>query len=141
MPADPFEHARALWFEEYADSDFITLAGRNIFLPIVLNQLRGKPADIAGAQSVAKEKLPPFLDYLDRSIAGREFYVGKKMTVADISIASPFINLKHAGYSLDAKRWPSLNEFVERLHARPSFKKLYEEEKPIFHKPVAGLTS
>lgn len=141
MPSDPFEHARVLWFEEYADSDFIANGGRPIFFAIVINQLRKQPPDIAAAKDAAKTKLPPFLDYLDRNIEGREFYVGNTMTLADISVAAPFFNLKHAGYELDAKRWPSLAAFLGRMHSRASFEKLYAEEKPVFHKAVEPITS
>jgi glutathione S-transferase len=136
VPADPFAHARALWFEEYADTDFIASAGRGLFFPIVVNQLMGKAPDIELAQTTAREKLPPYLDYFEKNIKGREFFVGNDMTIADIAVASPFCNLKHAGYTLDVKRWPALSNFVERMHARPSFRKCYEEEKPVFHRPV-----
>lgn len=141
MPADHYDHARALWIEEYADTDFISNAGRNVFFAIVLNPLLGKPADIETAKTTIREKLPAYFDYFEKNIKGRDWFVGKNMTIADISVASPFINLKHAGYTLDAKRWPALSAFVERMHARPSFKKCFEEEKPTFHKPEPALAS
>src|SRR5690242_5891381 len=31
-PADPYEYARALWFEEYADSALVQVVGPKIFL-------------------------------------------------------------------------------------------------------------
>jgi len=38
------------------------------------------------------------------------------------------VNLKHAGVGVDAKRWPKLAAFVQRMHARPSFAPLIAEE-------------
>src|SRR5262245_27792207 len=40
-PSDPYEHARALWFEEYMDGGFVPVAGPNIFFALVLKPLLG----------------------------------------------------------------------------------------------------
>ena len=42
------------------------------------------------------------------------------------------MNLAHAGEGVDAGRWPKLAAYVERIHARPSFKACIEEEKAAF---------
>ena len=39
------------------------------------------------------------------------------------------MNLAHAGVPIDAARWPKLAAYVDRIHARPSFKPLIEEER------------
>ena len=39
------------------------------------------------------------------------------------------VNFAHGGETVDASRWPKLAAYVERIHARPSFKALIEEEK------------
>jgi glutathione S-transferase len=39
------------------------------------------------------------------------------------------VNLAHAGVTLDGKRWPTLAAYLERIHSRPSFKALIEEER------------
>ena len=68
-------------------------------------------------------------DYLEVELADRQVLVGKHFSIADIAVSSPFVNFAHAGESLDAKRWPRLAAYLERNHARPSFKALIEEEK------------
>jgi glutathione S-transferase len=55
--------------------------------------------------------------------------VGDSFSVADISMASPFVNWGYAGEHVDAGRWPRLTAFLERVHSRPSFAPLLEEEK------------
>jgi glutathione S-transferase len=55
--------------------------------------------------------------------------VGSRFSVADIALGSQFVNLMHAGERVDAGRWPNLAAYVERIHARPSFKALIEEEQ------------
>jgi len=42
------------------------------------------------------------------------------------------VSLKFAGVGVDANRWPKLARYVEHVHARPSFKKVIEEEAPLF---------
>ena len=41
-----------------------------------------------------------------------------------------FVNFEHAGETIDAKRWPKLAAYVARIHARPSFKAVLDEERP-----------
>ncbi len=48
------------------------------------------------------------------------------------AVASPFVNFGHAGETVDTKRWPRLTAYLQRVHARPSFKALIEEERQTF---------
>ena len=48
-------------------------------------------------------------DYLESQLApGATALVGKQLTIGDIGVASMFVNLFHAGYGVDAQRWPKL---------------------------------
>ena len=38
------------------------------------------------------------------------------------------MNLHYGGEQVDRSRWPNLAAWVERVHARPSFKAAIEEE-------------
>ncbi|HBZ69495.1 MAG TPA: glutathione S-transferase family protein [Deltaproteobacteria bacterium] len=138
-PSDPYDYARALWFEEYMDSGFVPVAGARVFFPLVLKPLFGgkaeaDPNDVAAASKVVEEELPGFWDYLERELADHEFIVGDRFTIADIAIASPHANLRHAGVAPVRKRWPRLRAFLDRMHGRSSFKKVMEEETPVFGK-------
>jgi len=137
-PADDYEFARALWIEEYADGGLIPVLGPNIFLPLVLRPLlAGKPADDeteAAAQKAWDEQIAPMLDYLEHTLGDREWFVGSTITIADLSVASAFVNARHAGFAPDRARWPRVRAFLERVWARPSFAKPIAEETPIFGK-------
>lgn len=135
-PKGAFDHARALWFEEYADSEMAAAGGLGIFRTIVLPQLAGKAPDIATAKATLAEKLPRFWDYLDGELEGKQYFVGGAFSIADISVGTQFCNLRHAGVKVDAARWPALAAFVERTLDRPSFAACLREETPIFSKPV-----
>jgi glutathione S-transferase len=71
-------------------------------------------------------------DWLEKQIGDREWLVGERFGIADIAMASPFVNFGHAGESVDGKRWPQLTAYLGRVHARPSYKALIEEERQAF---------
>lgn len=128
-PSDPYEYGRALWYEEYADSKLAAVAT----VPFVQRFIRAKimkqePDEAAVAQCLEKD-LPPVLDYLEGELEGREFLAGGRFGVADIATASFFVNLAHGGETVDGARWPRLDAYLSRIHGRPSFKALVEEEK------------
>lgn len=131
-PNDPYEFARALWFEEWADGGLVTIAGPKIFFQrIVAPRFFGRACDEETVRKAIDEELPPFLDYLEGQISG-EFLVGGAFSIADIGVVTQFVNLAHAGVAVDAARWPKLAVYVERGFARPSFKALIDEESPQF---------
>jgi glutathione S-transferase len=128
-PSDPPEYGRALWFEEYGDSALAPTIGPKIFFPkIVAPRFFNQPADDAAIRKVVEEELPPYLDYLEGEMGNGEGIVGGRFTIADIALGTQFVNLRHAGFSPDAKRWPRLTRYIERVHDRPTFKKLIAEE-------------
>jgi glutathione S-transferase len=130
-PADPFQRAKALWYEEYADSVMASNIGSGLFFErIVKKMMRGQP-DESVCQKTLSEKLPPLFDHLEIEVADKEFLAGGAFSIADISIGTMFVNYLHCGETLDEKRWPKLAAYVARIHARPSFKTLIDEETPL----------
>ena len=135
LPEDPFLLARTLWFEEYADTELAMTVGLGVFRPIVLNKLTGKEPNLEKAKATIEEKLPKVLDYLNKEITDKSFFVGDKLSLADIAVATHFVNLEHAGVTVDETRWPHLANFVKQMHERPSFKTLIAEELTVFRQP------
>jgi glutathione S-transferase len=137
-PSDAYEFARALWFEEYVDGGVVPVSGPNVFQPVVLRPLlsRKEPdaAALAEAAKVAEEQLSPLFAYLESQLGARDYFVGNRLSIADLAVATVFVNLRHAGFPPAPSRFPRLAAFVERMHARPSFKTCIEEEKPVFGK-------
>lgn len=127
-PSDPWEYGRALWLEEYADGGFVTNAMGPIFFERVVKRLLGGAPDEARARQAEEKALPEGCDYLEEQIGDQPYLVGGRFTIADIAVASPFVNLAHAGVPIDRARWPKLVAYLERIHARPSFKSLIEED-------------
>lgn len=130
-PKDAFQRARALWFEEYADTVVGPAIGPGIFFErVVKRMLRGQP-DESVVATTKSEKLPNIFDYLDREIGSKTYLVGDAFSIADIAVATHFVNLAHSGEDVDAGRWPNLARYVTGILARPSFKAMIDEERPI----------
>jgi glutathione S-transferase len=128
-PSDPWDYARALWFEEYADGGVVANAMAPIFVERVVKKLMGGQPDEARAKETEEKVLPGYCDYLEGQLGDQQYLVGGRFSIADIAVASPFVNLAHAGVKLDAKRWPKLAAYLDRIHSRPSFKGLIEEDR------------
>jgi glutathione S-transferase len=132
-PSDPYEYARALWFEEYADGGLVTIIGPKIFFPLIIApRFFNQQPDEAAVQKVVDEELPPYFNYLESQLGDAPMIVGTRFSIGDIGLGSQFVNLRHAGFGVDAKRWPKLARYVAGVHARPSFAALIEEEAPAF---------
>ena len=137
-PTDPYDHARALWFEEFMDGGLVPLVGPAIFMPLVLKPLmtRQEPdaATEAAAQQVWDEKAAPLFAYLEKELGDGEWFVGDRLSIADITVGSILVNPRHAGFAPERKRFPKLRAFLDRVWSRPSFKKLIDEDTPVFGK-------
>lgn len=120
-PAKAFDYGRTLWIEEYADSEFVGTLGAGLFRAVVVNMLMRKEPDFDLAKDTWTNKAPRFLEYFEKELAGRNHFVANELTIADIAVASPFVNAAHAGFAPDAARYPGLTRFLKAMHARPSF--------------------
>ncbi|WP_339831022.1 glutathione S-transferase family protein [uncultured Parvibaculum sp.] len=133
-PQEAFPYGKALWYEEYADSELAANIGMGTFRPMVVNRMMGKEADRETAGKTVGEKLPRFFAWLDREIGAKEFLVGGAFGIADISVATQFVNLAHAGFRPDAAKYPDLTRYLATIHARPGFAACIAEETDLLKK-------
>lgn len=125
-PADPIERAQALFFEEYADTKLVEVL-LTVFRQRFINpNFFQQESDEEIVKEALEVKIPPVLDYLEAQIADKAFLIGGHFSVADIAVASPFVNFAIAKEKVDASRWPQLADYVERIHARPAYKTAIE---------------
>lgn len=129
-PKDPYLRARALWFEEYADTILGKCIGAGLFYERVVKKLFGKECDEAICQKTLQEELPGMFDYLEKELGTNTYFVGNTFTIADISVATLLANFMHVE-KFDSARWPRLAAFLDRVHTRPSFAALIEKEKAV----------
>lgn len=130
LPAEPGPRARALWFEEYADSMVtMTLAGvffERVVKPMVFKQ-EANPQVIDAALNQA---LPKVFDYLTECLGEDEYMVGGAFSIADIALTSPFVNFAIAGETVDAERWPQIAAWVRRIHSLPCYAPIVAGDMP-----------
>ncbi|MBI3677020.1 MAG: glutathione S-transferase family protein [Proteobacteria bacterium] len=127
-PSDPYLRARALWFEEYADTAISQTIGPGLFFERIVKRMMKQQPNEEICIATLRDKVPGLFDYLEKEIGSNQFLVGNTFSIADISIATPFVNFRHADESVDANRWPKLAAYIKRVHDRPSFAGLWEQE-------------
>ena len=131
-PKDPKQYGKALFYEEYADSKLVESLGPVFFQRVIVAKLMKGKTDEKVVQEKLTQAIPPIFDWLETQVPDGDGIVGGRFSIADVALATPFVNFMHAGEKVDAKRWPKLAAYVERIHARPSFKACIEEEKAQF---------
>ena len=128
IPNDPADRSRTIWFDEFADTILTAAGGKIFFNRVVSPKFLGKLGDEAAA-TLGEEELVPIFTYLESVIPASGHLVGNTLTLADIAVASPFVNLAHAGFALDANVYPKLSAYLAAIHARPSFSDWIGREK------------
>ncbi len=121
IPTEARARGKTIWVEEFADTILVAAFAPMFFNRVVAPKFLGRPGDMAAADKAEAEALPPVLAYLETAIGDSGHMVGDTLTLADIAVASPLLNLSHAGYTLDADRFPRIVAFAAAMHARPSF--------------------
>jgi glutathione S-transferase len=128
-PSDPWDYARALWFEAYIDDGaYPKLFGTIFFERVLAPMLLNRPTDQAIVDKAIAEDLPAIYGYLDGEIGPRNVLVGERFTIADATVASFFFSMQQADAAPDPKRWPNLARYIQQQHARPTIARLIEEE-------------
>jgi glutathione S-transferase len=128
IPTEPKARARTIWYEEFADTILAGCGAKMFFNRVVAPRFLGRPGDEEVAAKAEAEELPTLLDYLERVIPPTGYLVEDRLTLADIAVGSPFANLRHLGYALDASTHPKLVGYVRTILDRPSFKSWIDRE-------------
>jgi len=129
LPEDPWERARALWIEEYMDTEFAFRMGMGLFRTRYVYPLMGQPVDEALVQKTLTKHAPRFYRYLEGEIAGKDWFAGSALSLADIAVATQFANMRYVREAPDPALYPALAAYVARTLALPIFATLEQEEK------------
>jgi glutathione S-transferase len=127
IPAEPRARARTIWYEEFADTMLFACFAKMFFNRMVAPRFLGRPGDLAAADAAERDELPPLLDYLEGVIPDSGFLLEDRLTLADVAVASPFVNLDHIGVAIGDR--PRLTAYLQPILARPSFKHWIDREK------------
>ena len=80
------------------------------------------------AQKRIQPMIDVHLDYLERELDGRDWFVGDDLTAADIMLSFP-LEAARGRAGLDESR-PNLIAWLSRIHARPAYGKALERGGP-----------
>lgn len=114
-PSDSFEHGRAVWLEEYADSELAGTVGMGIFRPIMFPIFQKQASDLTTAKKTWVEKIPRQLDYLEATLDGQTYFVGNQLSIADIAIACQTSQLDLITTCLPDQRWKGVSDHLEAM--------------------------
>jgi glutathione S-transferase len=120
-PADPWDRARALWIEEYMDTEFAFRMGMGLFRTRYVYPRMGKAVDEALVRKTLSDYAPNFYRYLDSALAGREWFVGGALTIADVAVVTQFMNMRLVDEIPRVEEYPHLRSYLERMFATPVF--------------------
>ena len=129
LPAEPKSRARTVWYEEFADTILIACMGKMFFNRFVMPRFMGREGDLDTADRAEREELPPLIDYIEGIIPASGYLVDERLTLADLAVASPFVNMEHVGFTVDPKTHPKTAAYLKAIHARPSFAGMIAQEK------------
>lgn len=134
-PHHPYAHGRALWIEEYADSNLAATAGLGIFRAIYFPVAQGKEPDLETARETWQSKMPPIFDYLEASLGGQDYFVGNEISIADITVTCCLMQIALVA-KLELDNWPHLAGHLERMRERPSIAGPFSQAEAFIRKAV-----
>lgn len=118
-PTAPFAHGRALFIEEYADSNLAATGGLGIFRAIFFNAMQGKDPDLDKARETWAQGMPPLLSYLDAALGDNEFFAGDALSIADLSVTAVLMQIALVA-EMPLDDYPNLAAHFASISARPS---------------------
>jgi glutathione S-transferase len=136
LPAEPQARARAIWFDEVADTVVMAAGGPMVFNRFVKPRFLGGDCDEAAAQA-AEEAVIGRLGYLEGTLS-EDGWLDREFSLGDIAIASVFRTFGYTGWKLDTGSYPRLAGWYGRVRERPSWKAAAQIEDGIMAAAAAG---
>ena len=117
-PAAPVAFARCLWFEEYADTEIAKKGTFTFFRTVFFALVAGKEPQYEELH-IGFDYLAEIASYIDSQLGDNDWLVGNEMSLADVSVASHFVNIHHAGYDFQEADGAALYGLIQRVFAHP----------------------
>ncbi|MDE2596277.1 MAG: glutathione S-transferase family protein [Sphingomonadales bacterium] len=123
LPAEARQRARAIWFEEFADTVLVPSGAKIVFNRFVAPRIVGRPGNEEAALEGERE-LPRFLDWLEGEVPDAGWLAGEHFSVGDIAVASVLRTLAYVDWGPDAARYPRTAAWYDRVAARPAWQQV-----------------
>ena len=136
LPAAPQARAKAIWFEEFADTIMTPAGGKIVFNRLVGPTFLGLEGDEEAAQQGEKD-LEPILAYLDRVAPPEGWLAGEAFSIGDLAVASTLRTLGYVGWEPKAENHPATAAWYDRVRARPAWQAVAEREAAVLERRLA----
>ena len=134
-PADPMALGEALFIEEFADTSLAVAGGLGIFRPIFFAVSKGQEPGLDKARDAWANQLPPVFDVLEARLAGRTFFAGDALSIADITVACVLMQVSLVAETpLD--QWPALAAHFAAMQTLPAIAEPYAAAETIIRKAL-----
>lgn len=130
-PSGHREHARALWFEQYAGETLFRDVVHPLFHQTFVNpNVRKLPTDAAVVDEVLTHALPEVYGYLDSQVNGATL-TGNGLSVAEVAVVSNLVTVQYLGFDLDRARYPRMASLFDRVVRVPEVAQVLRAEQPV----------
>lgn len=129
LPADPEARARAVWFDEVADTVVMPAGAPMMINRFLKPRIFGQEGDEAAALD-SEEAVTQKLAYLEETL-GEAGWLDGEFSLGDISVACVLRSFAYAGWELDAGKFPKVAAWYGRVQERDGWKKAAEVEDRI----------
>jgi glutathione S-transferase len=129
LPADPQARAKAVWFDEVADTVVMPAGAPMLFNRLVGPKFLGQPGDEAAAQA-AERAIAERLGYIERTL-GQDGWLDGAFSLGDIAVASVLRSFAYANWTLDEAAFPKITAWYGRITARPAWQAVAETERQV----------
>jgi glutathione S-transferase len=97
-------------------------------LPVMLRLYTSRLGDAAAPLAPRiQSEIDRHFGYLDGALGGRDYFVGSELTAADINLSFP---IQAARLLNGLEKFPNLARFLERVQARPAYRRALERGGP-----------
>ena len=130
LPGDARQQAKAIWYEEFADTIMTPAGGKIVFNRFVGPRFLGLPGDEDAAMQ-GEAELAPVLDYFEGVAPTSDWLTGNALSIGDLAVASVFRTLGYVGFEPKAETHPRTAAWYGRVSARPAWQAVAEREAAI----------
>lgn len=131
-PGDARQRAKAIWWEEYADTILAAAGGKVLFNRFVGPKLLGRPGDEAAAAQ-GESELGPILDYLEAQAPEEGWLAGGDFSIGDIAVACGLKSMSYIGLDPDPATHPAAAAWYARVQQRPSWQTVAAREQGVMN--------
>ncbi|MEH2372802.1 glutathione S-transferase family protein [Nostoc sp.] len=112
------EHLRYTYWLHYAEGSAMPL----LVMQVVLNNFGAGDSSVVSGFIAPQIKL--HFDYIEGELGKSTWFAGEEFTAADIQMSFPLEQIAMIPKEVESRT--KLKEFVERIHARPAYKRALE---------------